>query len=61
MGQKDNFLLLQLYAEDEHNVTIAVPMFEPVPPNYYVSVISTPKPACLYLSSISSYQRNSLL
>ncbi|EPQ53751.1 Sec63-domain-containing protein [Gloeophyllum trabeum ATCC 11539] len=36
----DTFLLRQKYAEDEHNVTITVPMFEPVPPNYYISVIS---------------------
>ncbi|KAK7461038.1 Pre-mRNA-splicing helicase BRR2 [Stygiomarasmius scandens] len=36
----DNFLLLQRYAEDEHNVTLTVPMFEPVPPNYYITVIS---------------------
>ncbi|KAF5370279.1 hypothetical protein D9758_006929 [Tetrapyrgos nigripes] len=36
----DNFLLLQRYAEDEHSVTLTVPMFEPVPPNYYISVIS---------------------
>ncbi|KAG6913445.1 hypothetical protein DXG01_006788, partial [Tephrocybe rancida] len=36
----DSFVLRQRYAEDEHNVTITVPMFEPVPPNYYISVIS---------------------
>ncbi|KAG2137096.1 hypothetical protein DEU56DRAFT_946556 [Suillus clintonianus] len=30
----------QRYAEDEHNVTIMVPVFEPVPPNYYISVSS---------------------
>ncbi|TFK70690.1 Sec63-domain-containing protein [Pluteus cervinus] len=42
----DTFVLLQKYARsggrdgDEHNVTITVPMFEPVPPNYYISVIS---------------------
>ncbi|KAH9477321.1 U5 small nuclear ribonucleoprotein 200 kDa helicase [Psilocybe cubensis] len=36
----DNFVLRQRYAEDEHNVSITVPMFEPVPPNYYISVIS---------------------
>ena len=33
----DTFILRQRYAEDEHNVTITVPMFEPVPPNYYIS------------------------
>lgn len=36
----DTFVLRQRYAEDEHNVTLTVPMFEPVPPNYYVSVVS---------------------
>ncbi len=36
----DSFVLRQRYAEDEHNVTLTVPMFEPVPPNYYVSVVS---------------------
>jgi pre-mRNA-splicing helicase BRR2 len=36
----DSFVLRQRYAEDEHNVTITVPMFEPVPPNYYISVIA---------------------
>lgn len=28
------------YVEDEHNVSLTVPMFESVPPNYYVSNIS---------------------
>jgi len=36
----DTFLLRQRYAEDEHNVTITVPMFEPIPPNYYITVVS---------------------
>ena len=36
----DTFVLRQRYAEEEHNVTLSVPMFEPVPPNYYISVIS---------------------
>ncbi|KAI6134777.1 putative RNA helicase [Pisolithus croceorrhizus] len=36
----DTFVLRQRYAEDEHNVTITAPMFEPVPPNYYISVVS---------------------
>ncbi|KDQ16775.1 hypothetical protein BOTBODRAFT_106485 [Botryobasidium botryosum FD-172 SS1] len=36
----DQFVLRKRYAEDEHNVTLTVPMFEPVPPNYYISVIS---------------------
>ena len=30
----DPFILRQRYAEDEHNVALAVPMFEPVPLNY---------------------------
>lgn len=36
----DTFVLRQRYCEDEHNITITVPMFEPVPPNYYISIIS---------------------
>ncbi|KII91381.1 hypothetical protein PLICRDRAFT_135522 [Plicaturopsis crispa FD-325 SS-3] len=36
----DSFVLRQRYAEDEHNVTLTVPMFEPVPPNYYISIVS---------------------
>ena len=36
----DTFILRQRYAEDEHYVTLTVPMFEPVPPNYYISIIS---------------------
>jgi pre-mRNA-splicing helicase BRR2 len=36
----DSFVLRQRYAEEEHNVSLTVPMFEPVPPNYYISVIS---------------------
>ncbi|ETW75698.1 hypothetical protein HETIRDRAFT_460980 [Heterobasidion irregulare TC 32-1] len=36
----DSFVLRQRYAEDEHNVTLTVPMFEPVPPNYYITVNS---------------------
>ena len=36
----DTFILRQRYAEDEHNVTVTVPMFEPVPPNYYISIVS---------------------
>jgi pre-mRNA-splicing helicase BRR2 len=37
----DTFQLRQRYAEDEHNVTLTVPMFEPVPPNYYILPPST--------------------
>src|SRR5271170_7686106 len=36
----DTFVLRQKYVEHEHSVTIPVPMFEPVPPNYYISIIS---------------------
>ncbi|KAG7088489.1 hypothetical protein E1B28_012477 [Marasmius oreades] len=36
----DSFVLLQRYAEGEHNVSFTVPMFEPVPPNYFISVVS---------------------
>ncbi|KAG6377557.1 hypothetical protein JVT61DRAFT_15372 [Boletus reticuloceps] len=36
----DTFVLRQRYAEDEHSVTITVPMFEPVLPNYYIPVVS---------------------
>ncbi|KAJ7578996.1 putative RNA helicase [Mycena floridula] len=37
----DSFVLRQRYAEQEHNVTLTVPMFDsPVPPNYYISIVS---------------------
>ncbi len=36
----DQFILRQRYAEDEHTVTFTVPMTEPIPPNYFVSVVS---------------------
>jgi pre-mRNA-splicing helicase BRR2 len=36
----DTFILRQRYLEDEHNVTINVPMFEADPSNYYISIIS---------------------
>lgn len=36
----DTFVLLERYAGDEHNVTLTVPMTEPTPPNYFVSVRS---------------------
>ncbi|KAG8794998.1 DEIH-box ATPase, partial [Serendipita sp. 398] len=41
----DTFLLRKQYTtgkseESEHNITLTVPMFEPVPPNYYISLIS---------------------
>jgi len=38
-GLAETFLILDEH-NTQHNVTIPVPMFEPVPPNYYISVIS---------------------
>ncbi|UZJ56862.1 hypothetical protein CBS101457_006182 [Exobasidium rhododendri] len=36
----DIFLLRQRFAEEEHSVTFTVNMTTPVPPNYYISVVS---------------------
>lgn len=36
----DQFLLQRRFAEDEHTLTFTVPMYEPTPPNYFVSLIS---------------------
>ncbi|ODN91338.1 pre-mRNA-splicing helicase BRR2 [Cryptococcus wingfieldii CBS 7118] len=36
----DSFVLRERFAQDEHYVTITVPISEPVPPNYYLSVVS---------------------
>ena len=36
----DTFILRERYAEEEHTVTFTVPITEPTPPNYYISVIS---------------------
>ena len=36
----DQFLLQRRFAEDEHLVTFTVPMYEPIPPNYFVSLVS---------------------
>ncbi|KAJ3210004.1 DEIH-box ATPase [Dinochytrium kinnereticum] len=36
----DMFILKQRYMEDEHTVTFTVPLFEPLPPNYFVSLVS---------------------
>jgi hypothetical protein len=33
----DTFVLLQKYVDQEHNVTITVPMLEHIPPNYLIS------------------------
>lgn len=36
----DNFILKSRYAQDEHTMSFTVPLFEPLPPNYFISVIS---------------------
>ncbi|KAJ3030892.1 UNVERIFIED_CONTAM: DEIH-box ATPase [Siphonaria sp. JEL0065] len=36
----DSFVLKQRYSEEEHNVTFTVPLFEPLPPNYFISLVS---------------------
>lgn len=36
----DSFSLRQRYAEEEHTVTLTVPIADPLPPNYYISIIS---------------------
>ncbi|GJN87131.1 hypothetical protein Rhopal_000076-T1 [Rhodotorula paludigena] len=36
----DQFLLRQRYAEQDHYVTFTVPMLDPLPPNYFISVVS---------------------
>ncbi|KND04164.1 ATP-dependent RNA helicase BRR2 [Spizellomyces punctatus DAOM BR117] len=36
----DIFVLKQRYAEEDHHVTFTVPLYEPLPPNYYVSIVS---------------------
>ncbi|KAI9105295.1 Sec63 Brl domain-containing protein [Phlyctochytrium arcticum] len=36
----DVFVLKQRYAEEDHHMTFTVPLFEPLPPNYFVSVVS---------------------
>ncbi|RUS26117.1 Sec63 Brl domain-containing protein [Jimgerdemannia flammicorona] len=36
----DSFILKQRYAEEEHIVSFTVPLFEPLPPNYFVTVLS---------------------
>ncbi|KAI8053078.1 Sec63 Brl domain-containing protein [Syncephalis plumigaleata] len=37
---QDIFLLKQRYAEEDHTVTFTVPLFEPMPPNYFISLVS---------------------
>ncbi|KDE06013.1 pre-mRNA splicing factor [Microbotryum lychnidis-dioicae p1A1 Lamole] len=36
----DQFLLRQRYAEQDHYVTFTVPLLDPLPPNYFISVVS---------------------
>jgi pre-mRNA-splicing helicase BRR2 len=36
----DQFILKNAYADEDHTVTFTVPLYEPIPPNYFVSVIS---------------------
>ncbi|WFD33124.1 RNA helicase [Malassezia sp. CBS 17886] len=36
----DQFVLLQRYAEEEHTLSFTVPLTDPLPPNYYITVYS---------------------
>lgn len=36
----DYFVLRQRYAEEDHLVTFTVPLYEPLPPNYFITVVS---------------------
>lgn len=36
----DQFTLRQKYVEDDHFVTFTVPLIDPLPPNYFISVVS---------------------
>ncbi|KAI9137398.1 SNRNP200 protein [Paraphysoderma sedebokerense] len=36
----DVFILKAKYAEEEHLVTFTIPIYEPLPPNYFISVVS---------------------
>ena len=36
----DQFILKPKFATDEHRLSFTVPLFEPLPPNYYISLIS---------------------
>ncbi len=53
----DTFILRQRYAEDEHNVTITVPMFEPVP--RIIIFLSFPKGCYTAKPSILYFPRDS--
>ena len=35
-----SFILKQKYAEEDHIITFTVPLFEPLPPNYFISIIA---------------------
>lgn len=37
---QESFILKQQYAEEEHLMTFTVPLFDPLPPNYFVSIVS---------------------
>ena len=37
---QDVFVLKQRYSEEDHFVSFTVPLYEPLPPNYFISVIS---------------------
>jgi pre-mRNA-splicing helicase BRR2 len=36
----DQFVLKQRYSKEEHVVSFTVPLYEPLPPNYFVTVMS---------------------
>ena len=36
----DQFVLLRRYATDEHTVSFTVELTDPLPPNYYISLLS---------------------
>lgn len=46
------FLLKAKYAQDEHLITFFVPVFEPLPPQYFIRVVSD-RWLCEYLLSAS--------
>lgn len=46
------FLLKAKYAQDEHLITFFVPVFEPLPPQYFIRVVSD-RWLCEYLLSVS--------
>lgn len=36
----DQFVLKQRYSQEDHVMTFTVPLYEPLPPNYFVSIVS---------------------